>query len=457
MLRKAAEEEKEKKATPSSSSSSSARDRDVSRVQDLFASVAEEEEASDAAAAAAAADHTKEDISARQWMNKRGLTSKRQQDIAEACFANDFGASLDALGLRELVVENQEWDVGEAYYVPDAPLSELVKALEARVPRGCVRKSWPVSRVEVVSGAAAVRRELSSSSSSGVASNPPRQIVKLTGPHGRVVLAKRVVVALPLAVLKASLLSARRSSPSSFPSPSSSSPHPSPLPSSLIQFSPPLSAAKLAAMERLLVGNAIKVILSFSKPFWPEDFFDALCPGCFVPEFWVKSPPAKKHFNNNSDGSSNSSSSDASSLSPHVVTGFLCGRFAQEAQALGEEETVMRALEQLDEMFQGGGERNTTSPASDSLVASRVVDWSRDPWALGAYSHPSLGAQRGDRRALASPESGGALFFAGEATHEAVNPCLQAAIETGQRAAKEVLLAEEEEEEKMTMVRRSKL
>ena len=187
-------------------------------------------------------------------------------------------------------------------------------------------------------------------------------------------------------------------------------------------------------MERLLVGNAIKVILSFSRPFWPADFFDAVCPGCFVPEFWVKRPPAQRHF----------SRGGSESLSPHVVTGFLCGRFAQEAQALGERETVRRALEQLDEMFR---DRKNTSPASDALVASRVVDWSLDPWALGAYSHPSLGAQPGDRRALASPEFGNALFFAGEATHEAVNPCLQAAIETGERAAREALLAEGTDEE----------
>ena len=53
--------------------------------------------------------------------------------------------------------------MGEAYYVPDAPLSELVKALQAKVPAGCVRRSWPVSRVEVLSGAAEVRRELWSS------------------------------------------------------------------------------------------------------------------------------------------------------------------------------------------------------------------------------------------------------------------------------------------------------
>ena len=52
---------------------------------------------------------------------------------------------------------------------------------------------------------------------------------------------------------------------------------------------------------------------------------------------------------------------------------------------------------------------------------------------LGAYSHPTLGAA-GKRAALAQPV-GDALYFAGEATHEGVNPCIHGAMETGERAA----------------------
>lgn len=44
------------------------------------------------------------------------------------------------------------------------------------------------------------------------------------------------------------------------------------------------------------------------------------------------------------------------------------------------------------------------------------------------------------RDLLAEP-LGQTVFFAGEATHPAINPCIQAAIETGQRAAAEVSAA----------------
>ena len=52
----------------------------------------------------------------------------------------------------------------------------------------------------------------------------------------------------------------------------------------------------------------------------------------------------------------------------------------------------------------------------------------------------SAGAEAGDREALAAPVAG-TVFFAGEATHTAVNPCMQAALETGERAAAEVQAA----------------
>ena len=56
----------------------------------------------------------------------------------------------------------------------------------------------------------------------------------------------------------------------------------------------------------------------------------------------------------------------------------------------------------------------------------------------GAYTYPSLHAEVGDRDVLAEPLHD-TLFFAGEATHPAINPCMQAAMETGQRAADQIL------------------
>ncbi len=53
------------------------------------------------------------DISAEQWLRRSGA-SERMISIADACIANDFGCSIDQLGLREAILENQKWDVGSS-------------------------------------------------------------------------------------------------------------------------------------------------------------------------------------------------------------------------------------------------------------------------------------------------------------------------------------------------------
>jgi hypothetical protein len=47
-----------------------------------------------------------QDMSAAQWLRSQGATEK-QIAVADVCYANDFGCSIDQLGLKEMIVENQ--------------------------------------------------------------------------------------------------------------------------------------------------------------------------------------------------------------------------------------------------------------------------------------------------------------------------------------------------------------
>jgi len=49
-----------------------------------------------------------QDISAEQWLRSKGATAK-QLAVAGVCYANDFGCSLQQLGLREMIVESNKW------------------------------------------------------------------------------------------------------------------------------------------------------------------------------------------------------------------------------------------------------------------------------------------------------------------------------------------------------------
>ncbi|CAK0783395.1 hypothetical protein CVIRNUC_006594 [Coccomyxa viridis] len=328
-------------------------DEDLQRVHELFASVGK-----------TAPPRT--DISAMHWLKMQNANS-RMVAIAEACYANDFGCSLDQLGLHEMITENQRWDSGDTYLVLDRCLSSIVEHLHSKL-EGRTRTSWPVSCIEYSDGSATVH-----------------------GPSGQRLRARHVIVTVPILALQ----------------------------NGSISFKPALPRAKGDAIARIRMSNAVKVILAFSRPFWPAHFFDVVCTDCFIPEFWVTSYPA--------------TAQDSSNL--HSMVGFIAGKKAEDLSSMRHSNIILNALKQLDQIF---GCQQVPRPATGAFVRGHVADWSKVPWIGGAYSYPTLGAHPGDRDALAAPV-GSVLFFAGEATHPAVNPCMQAALETGERAAEQIL------------------
>jgi monoamine oxidase len=76
----------------------------------------------------------------------------------------------------------------------------------------------------------------------------------------------------------------------------------------------------------------------------------------------------------------------------------------------------------------------------ERLAASYVADWHADPFARGAYSYVPVGGLDAMKQ-LAQPVKD-TMFFAGEATHhEGQSGTVSAALATGYRAAREVLLS----------------
>ncbi len=115
----------------------------------------------------------------------------------------------------------------------DGALSGVVQRLAAGLD---IRTSWPVSHIAYDAGGAV-----------------------LHGPAGAVIRARKVVVTVPLPVLQRQQLA----------------------------FSPPLPPPKQQAIERLRMGNAVKLLMAFKQRFWPEHMYDVVCTDSFVPEFWM--------------------------------------------------------------------------------------------------------------------------------------------------------------------------
>lgn len=321
------------------------------------------------------------DISALDWMRQGGATD-RMVAAADVCYANDYCCSIDQLGVREMIEENRQFACADQpYLIMDGALGGFVDRLSKGLN---IRTACPVECVQYTT-----QQRHGWDSSSGT-----QPEVVLHCANGDKIRCRRVLVTVPLKVLQ----------------------------DKVINFEPSLPDFKQVAIDRVRMGNAVKIIMLFNDRFWPEDMYDVLCTSSLVPEFWMlRYPPTEA----------------GKDCPQHCIVGFLAGRRADAVSAMPEEVAVNLFLEQLDAVFKDKSEFGPT-PATSTYAKSMVVDWSKEQWVRGAYTYPTLGAELGDREALAAPVNG-CVFFAGEATNTNLNPCMQGAMETSQRAAAQII------------------
>jgi len=178
-----------------------------------------------------------------------------------------------------------------------------------------------------------------------------------------------------------------------------------------VRFDPPLRR-KREALAWVRTGAVVKALLRFREPFWLKralrkvDFFHA--PGAPFPTWWRGSPREVP-----------------------LLTGWAGG---PAAERLGREDRLALAVDSVSRLF-GRPRREVDS----SLDGARIIDWSEDPFARGAYAYELAGAPPDLLPRLAAPEEG-TLFFASEATSlTGRGGTVDGALETGARAARQLL------------------
>jgi monoamine oxidase len=186
-----------------------------------------------------------------------------------------------------------------------------------------------------------------------------------------------------------------------------------------VRFDPPIPGIREAA-RALVMGSVVKLVFRFRAPFWEDALhFHAedgsgtrerklfLADGPF-PTWWTPSPV----------------------VAP-LLTAWAGGGAARRVRERGDPVGV--ALDTLAQLL------GTTRRRIDAELEDRHFhDWDADPFALGAYSYVPAGALAA-QRALRRPVED-TLFFAGEATAtEGWNGTVDGAIESGRRAAGEIL------------------
>jgi len=195
-----------------------------------------------------------------------------------------------------------------------------------------------------------------------------------------------------------------------------------------IQFLPVLPNSKREALAKLEIGKVIRVALVFRKRFWDDvrgqhshslDKMSFLFSGDdYFPTWWTLMP----------------------SKAP-VITGWAPAQSAEKLSGKSEAFVVERALLTLSNLLQV-----QKSKIEGLLASAHFHDWQTDPFSRGAYSYAKVGAD-GAQEALASAVSD-TLFFAGEAANlSGHDGTVHGAIESGVRAAGEILTSMKKQRE----------
>ena len=199
-------------------------------------------------------------------------------------------------------------------------------------------------------------------------------VIAITDKSGKQHTANKVIVTVPLSILK----------------------------SSGIAFSPPLPTTNTAASAKFGMDSCIRMVIDFKKNFWGDatGFFWG---GAIAPQYF-NSGFGRSQFN-----------------STMAVT--VCGQAAELLSTFGSS-MINPVLAELDGLYAGQGTKwvrrkivndaNGVPQETDPVVS--IYDWSKDPYIKGGHSYPLVGASHQDRIDLGTSVPGGKIFFAGEAT-----------------------------------------
>lgn len=175
-------------------------------------------------------------------------------------------------------------------------------------------------------------------------------------------------------------------------------------------YEPALPAFRDQALQRLSAGAVTKIVAAYDEPFWREMGLSGqvVSENAVVSSTWDNSPVTGR---------------------PGVLIGFVVGRAARELGRCATAERREAVLACLTRWF---------GPQAANPVDYVEKDWAAEPWTRGCYfAHASPGLLTDSEDVLSQPV--GRLHWAGAETASDWYGGIEGAIESGQRAAQELL------------------
>lgn len=274
-------------------------------------------------------DYVGEEMSIIEYFQQQKYYQSDMINLVEA-FACEYGTTADKLGIKNLAYEESLWSGGDDEFYSKLPLQRVSDYYRDKISEN-IQYNTPIKSI--------------SYSSDGVS---------IIDDRGRTYQSDKTIVSVSLGILKAGD----------------------------ITFDPVLPYEKLQAIKAIGIEGGMKVILIFSKQWWPNDIL-TIEGGDLCCEFL-----ATKNYD------------------LPTLTGFVMGRKVLAFQNMKDNQVGEMLTKELDKIFRH-------SKASDTLSHVFIKNWGEDVYHKGAYSFPTRESS-GMREKLAQP-IGDKLFFLGEA------------------------------------------
>lgn len=211
----------------------------------------------------------------------------------------------------------------------------------------------------------------------------------ITDKSGNKIEANKVIVTVPLSVLK----------------------------SGGISFSPALPGDMTASMQKLGMDASLRVVLDFKKNFWGEAT-GFIWGGTQGPQYFSAGAGRSEFY--------------------RTLSITINGAKATELSALGAD-MVPKLLAELDAIYNNQATLYIRRDLASNQILSIIQDWSKEEYIKGGVSYPLPGASNADRTNIGKPLNG-KLFFAGEATDVVGDAgTVNGALNSAERVAEEVV------------------
>lgn len=315
-------------------------------------------------------------LTAQQAIQSAGIGT-RAYGMLNGQIGNAYGSDNDVIGIGELGEE-------ETLRVSDGKILSL---------KGNTLQDLLISRFIAVQEFVQLNTPITSIQ---YGSNP----IVLTAGNGTTYEADKVIVTVPVSMLK----------------------------NGAISFSPGLPGAFTGSLAKIGMGASLRVIIEFKQNFWGESA-GFILGSTDVPEF-LSAGLNRSVFN--------------ATLSVTVN-----GAKAAGYSSMTDSDLIAAILADIDLLYHdesvppiGWGTKFVRKKVVDGIETDPIFlreDWTTNEFILGGYSYPLAGATNEDRKALGQP-IGGKLFFAGEATDITGQAgMINGALASAERVAEEVV------------------